>query len=75
MTPDGCIGVLSTELKNGCEKDESSQALATIFAAQLATLVAPLPVAVPKDRRAGLIQPIAGSAEDTDRLPGVTIPL
>jgi hypothetical protein len=48
MTPDGCIGVLSTELKNGCEKDESAQALATIFAAQLATLVAPPPVAVPK---------------------------
>lgn len=47
MTPEGCIGVLSTELKNGCEKDESSQALATIFAAQLATLVAPPPIALP----------------------------
>jgi hypothetical protein len=47
MTPEGCIGVLSTELKSGCEKDESSQALATIFAAQLATLVSPPPVALP----------------------------
>jgi len=41
MTGDGCIGVLSAEMKNGSEKDESSRALATIFAAQLATLVAP----------------------------------
>ena len=46
MTPEGCVGVLSTELKNGCEKDESSQALATIFAAQLATIVA-TPAALP----------------------------
>lgn len=41
MTADGCIGVLSAEMKSGSEKDESSQALATIFAAQLATLVSP----------------------------------
>ena len=40
MTSDGCVGVLSAEMKSGSEKDESSQALATIFAAQLATLVA-----------------------------------
>ena len=46
MTSDGCVGVLSAEMKPGCEKDESSQALATIFAAQLATLVA-TPAAVP----------------------------
>jgi len=44
LTPDGCIGVLSAEMKGGSERDESSQALATIFAAQLATLVTP-PVA------------------------------
>jgi GAF domain len=47
MTPEGCIGVLSAEMKGGSEKDESSQALATIFAAQLATLVSPAPAAVP----------------------------
>jgi hypothetical protein len=40
MTSDGCVGVLSAEMKAGSEKDESSQALATIFAAQLATIVA-----------------------------------
>ena len=41
LTADGCIGVLSAEMKGGSEKDESSQALASIFAAQLATLVSP----------------------------------
>jgi CHASE3 domain sensor protein len=40
MTSDGCVGVLSAEMKGGSEKDEGSQALAAIFAAQLATLVA-----------------------------------
>ena len=40
MTTEGCVGVMSAEMKGGSEKDESSQALATIFAAQLATLVA-----------------------------------
>jgi hypothetical protein len=44
LTPDGCIGALSAEMKGGSERDESSQALATIFAAQLAALVTP-PVA------------------------------
>jgi signal transduction protein with GAF and PtsI domain len=39
MTSEGCVGVLSAEMKGGGEKDESSQALATIFAAQLAMLV------------------------------------
>jgi len=47
LTADGCIGVLSVEMKGGSEKDESSQALATIFAAQLATLMSPPPAAVP----------------------------
>jgi hypothetical protein len=45
-TSDGCIGVLSAEMKGGSEKDESSQALASIFAAQLATIVSP-PEAAP----------------------------
>jgi CHASE3 domain sensor protein len=47
MTSDGCVGVLSAEMKGGSEKDESSQALASIFAAQLATLVATPAAAVP----------------------------
>ena len=46
MTSDGCVGVLSAEMKGGSEKDESAKALATIFASQLATLVA-TPAAVP----------------------------
>ena len=46
MTSDGCVGVMSAEMKGGSEKDESAQALATIFAAQLATLVA-TPAAIP----------------------------
>jgi hypothetical protein len=46
MTSDGCVGVLSAEMKGGSERDESSQALATIFAAQLATIVA-TPAALP----------------------------
>ena len=40
MTSEGCVGVMSAEMKSGSEKDESAQALATIFASQLATLVA-----------------------------------
>ena len=40
MTSDGCVGVMSAEMKSGAEKDESAQAFATIFASQLATLVA-----------------------------------
>jgi CHASE3 domain sensor protein len=43
LTADGCIGVLSAEMKSGAEKDEGSQALGLIFAAQLATLVSPSP--------------------------------
>ena len=47
MTAEGCIGVLSAEMKSGSERDESFQALATIFAAQLATLVSPPAMAAP----------------------------
>lgn len=47
MTSEGCVGVLSAELRGGAEKDESSQALASIFAAQLATLVATPAAAMP----------------------------
>ena len=47
MTSDGCVGVLSAEMKGGSEKDESARALATIFASQLATLVATPAAAAP----------------------------
>jgi hypothetical protein len=43
--PTGPVGVLSVELKQGLEANEQRVALATIFAAQLATLTAPLPSA------------------------------
>ncbi len=48
MTPAGCAGVFAVELPNGGERSEWVRALATIFAAQLATLVgfAPVPKAV-----------------------------
>jgi CHASE3 domain sensor protein len=52
VTPDGCIGVLSAEMKGGSEKDERSQALASIFAAQLATLVSPSPGAAERSHAA-----------------------
>lgn len=41
--PTGTVGVLSVELKPNVPPDEGRVALATIFAAQLATLAAPLP--------------------------------
>ena len=41
--PSGTVGVLSVELKPNVTADEGRVALAAIFAAQLATLAAPLP--------------------------------
>ncbi|MDP3717729.1 MAG: hypothetical protein Q8T13_08210 [Acidobacteriota bacterium] len=43
--PSGPVGVLSAELHAGKTADEASVAIASIFAAQLATLTAPLPAA------------------------------
>lgn len=45
VTADGCVGVLAAEVKDGRELRGEVRALATIFAAQLATLVTPLPAA------------------------------
>lgn len=39
MTTGGCIGVLSVEVRSGGEHSSAMRSLATIFAAQLATLV------------------------------------
>lgn len=39
LTADGCIGVLSVEVRSGGEHSSTTRSLATIFAAQLATLV------------------------------------
>jgi hypothetical protein len=41
--PSGPVGVLSVELQTGVPADEGRVALATIFAAQLSTLAAPVP--------------------------------
>jgi transcriptional regulator with XRE-family HTH domain len=45
MAPARCIGVLALELRRGAEQRESMRALATIVAAQLVTLVGPVPLA------------------------------
>jgi len=42
VTADGCIGVLAAELRHGREMREDVRALATIFSAQLATVVTPV---------------------------------
>jgi hypothetical protein len=43
--PNGAVGVLSAELQPGKDADDARVAVASIFAAQLATLTAPLPAA------------------------------
>ena len=50
--PTGPVGVLSVELKTDVQADDARVALATIFAAQLATLANPLPYepVVPSER-------------------------
>jgi hypothetical protein len=50
LAADGCIGVLSAEIRGGREGSPAVQSLATIFAAQLAGLVAS--VASPPEQRA-----------------------
>jgi hypothetical protein len=41
MSPDGCIGALTAEIKGGAETSDTVQSLAAIFAAQLAGVLAP----------------------------------
>ncbi|MGE5358962.1 MAG: GAF domain-containing protein [Bacteroidales bacterium] len=41
VTPDGCVGVMAAEVRAGGERQVPTQAVATIVAAQIATLVAP----------------------------------
>jgi GAF domain-containing protein len=45
LTADGCIGALSAEIRSGGETSEGVQALAAIFAAQLAGVLAAAPAA------------------------------
>jgi len=48
LTADGCIGALSAEIRSGGETSQSVQALASIFAAQLAAVFA-APAAAPEE--------------------------
>ncbi len=50
LTADGCIGALSAEIRSGGETSQSVQALASIFAAQLAGVLAASPAAAPRSR-------------------------
>ncbi len=45
LSSDGCIGALSAEIRSGGETSESVQALAAIFAAHLASVLAAAPAA------------------------------
>ncbi len=45
VTPAGCVGVMAAEIRNGGEKRAASQAIATIVAAQLASLASASPAA------------------------------
>ncbi len=45
LSPDGCVGALSAEIRGGGESSESVQALAAIFAAQLAGVLHSTPAA------------------------------
>jgi hypothetical protein len=49
VTADRCVGVLAAELQNGGEMREDVRALATIFSAQLATVVTPVDAASQSD--------------------------
>ena len=47
LTPEGCAGVLAVELREGIEVTAEVRAVAAIVAAQLATLLMPIPAATP----------------------------
>jgi hypothetical protein len=49
LSADGCIGALSAEIRSGGETSQSVQALASIFAAQLAGVLATAPAASAAD--------------------------
>lgn len=50
LSADGCLGVLSAEIRDGGEASDSVQALATILAAQLSSLL--VPASAPDSQRA-----------------------
>jgi hypothetical protein len=51
LTPDGCIGALSAEIKGRGETSDATQALVVLFAAQLASVLGPISIAeAPADK-------------------------
>jgi hypothetical protein len=54
VTPSGCRGVLSAEVRGGGEQQAARLAAAAIIAAQLSALVGPPPAAAPEQREAAL---------------------
>ena len=52
LTPDGCVGALSAEIRHGAETSEAVQALAEIFAANLAGVLGQTPAADVSDQKA-----------------------
>ena len=51
LTPDGCIGALSAEIKGRGETSDATQALVVLFAAQLASVLGPVLIAeAPADK-------------------------
>ncbi len=62
LSADGCIGALSAEIRSGGETSESVQALATIFAAHLASVLASAPASVPADLVVDPAEPKAAAA-------------
>jgi hypothetical protein len=50
--PDSCIGVLAVEVRRGVDSDPAAQAVVTMFAAQLATVVSAWPAASSGELRA-----------------------
>ena len=53
LSPDGCVGVLSAEIRDGGEASDAVQALARILAAQLSGLLGPASSAADVQRAAG----------------------
>jgi len=51
VTPAGCVGVLAAEIRNGGETNKTSQAIAAIVAAQLASLTSSSPAPSEADRQ------------------------
>ena len=51
LTPDGCIGAFSAEIKGRGETSDATQALVVLFAAQLASVLGPVSMAEAPARR------------------------